>query len=121
MAVNETIMNYLKERLNNEELKIVNEFTSLSEVEYDTLEDFKEQLNSDAIASYLKSGLEYTSGPDGMRCLQNAIEYAQHLICISKKLFQRRKIMNKSELIEALKKYVLDIVYVEKYEGKKNY
>jgi len=27
--------------------------------------------------------------------------------------------MNKSELIEALKKYVLDAVDVEKYEGKK--
>ena len=27
--------------------------------------------------------------------------------------------MNKSELIEALKKYVLDIVDVEKYVGKK--
>ena len=27
--------------------------------------------------------------------------------------------MNKSELIEALKKYVLDIVDVEKYKGKK--
>jgi hypothetical protein len=86
--MNETIMNYLKERLTNEELKIVNEFTSLSEVEYDTFEDFKEQLNSDAIASYLKSALEYTSGPEGMKCLQNAIEYAQHLIYISKKLFK---------------------------------
>ena len=87
MTVNETIMNYLKERLNNEEFSTVIELTGLSDIEYDTFEDFKEQLNSDAIANRLKEDLDYISETDDLKALQSAVDYAQYLIGISKKLF----------------------------------
>ena len=87
MTVNETIMNYLKERLNGEELSTVIELTGLADIEYDTFEDFKEQLNSDAIANRLKEDLDYISGTNDLKALQSVIDYAQYLISISKKLF----------------------------------